>query len=98
MVVVLASAVLTVLLKAIGAMVLADRPLPEVGGRVMALLAPSLLSALVVTQAFSSGQRLTVDARTAGLVAAVVCVVLRAPLLVTVIVAAGVTAGLRLLI
>jgi branched-subunit amino acid transport protein len=97
MVVVLASALVTVLLKAAGAMVLAGRPLPEAGSRVMALLAPALLSALVVTQTFSSGPRLTVDARTAGLAAAAVCVVLRAPLLLTVVVAAAVTAALRAL-
>jgi hypothetical protein len=61
------------------------------------LLPVALLAALVAIQTFTNGQRLTVDARAAGLAAAVVALALRAPFLVVVITAAAVTAGLRAL-
>jgi hypothetical protein len=61
------------------------------------LLPVALLAALVAIQSFTDGARLTVDARAAGLAAAVVALVLRAPFLVVVITAAAVTAGLRAL-
>ena len=63
--------------------------------RVIALLAPALLAALVVTETFGLGGELQLDARAAGLLAAGVAVVLRASLIVTVLVAALTTAGLR---
>jgi hypothetical protein len=52
-----------------------------------------MLAALVVTNTFGGDRELVLDARAAGLAAAAVCVVLRAPLLLTVFVAA-VTAAL----
>jgi hypothetical protein len=55
---------------------------------VIALLAPALLAALVLTETFTHEQELTVDARAAGLGCAAVAVLMRAPLLVTVLVAA----------
>jgi branched-subunit amino acid transport protein len=61
------------------------------------LLPIALLAALVAIQTFTNGQRLVVDARAAGLAAAVVALALRAPFLVVVITAAAVTAGLRAL-
>jgi branched chain amino acid efflux pump len=58
----------------------------------------ALLAALVAVQSFASGQSLTIDpARLAGLGAAVVALLLRAPFLVVVIVAAGTAAVLRAL-
>jgi hypothetical protein len=45
----------------------------------------------------NAGPRLVLDARAAGLGAAGICVLIRAPLLATVVVAAVVTAGLRTL-
>ncbi len=47
-----------------------------------------LLSALVVANAFSSGQRLVLDARLASLVAAAIALKLRAPFLLVVVVGA----------
>lgn len=64
--------------------------------RVADLIPVALLSALVAVQAFSDGTELTVDARAAGLAAAVVALVLRAPFLVVVFVAAATAALLRL--
>jgi uncharacterized membrane protein len=57
----------------------------------------ALLMALVAVQTFAVGQTLVLDARAAGLAAAVVALLLRAPFLVVVLVAAGVAAGMRAL-
>ena len=58
----------------------------------------SLLAALVAVQTFAAGQSLAVDpARLAGLGAAVAALLLRAPFLVVIIVAAGTAAALRAL-
>jgi hypothetical protein len=46
-------------------------------------------------QTFSSGARLTVDARVAGLAVAAVALVLRAPFLVVVVLAAATAGGVR---
>jgi branched-subunit amino acid transport protein len=64
--------------------------------RVADLIPVALLSALVAVQVFADGTSLTVDARAAGLAAAVVALVLRAPFLVVVFVAAATAALLRL--
>ena len=61
--------------------------------RVADLLPVALLSALVAVQVFSDGPSLTLDARAAGLAAAVLALLLRAPFIVVVFVAA-LTAGL----
>ena len=63
--------------------------------RVTALLPIALLAALAAIQTFAVGTRLVVDARLAGVAAAVVALLLRAPLLVVVAVAAGTAAAVR---
>lgn len=63
--------------------------------RLTALLPIALLSALVAVQTFSIGTALQVDARLAGLAAAIIALVLRAPFLVVVLVAAVTAAVLR---
>ncbi len=70
-----------------------EHPLVE---RVADLIPVALLAALVAVQVFAEGTRLTVDARAAGLAAAVVALLLRAPFLVVVFVAAATAALLRL--
>src|SRR5918999_824877 len=65
------------------------RELPDAAFAVIGLLAPALLAALILTDTFAREQDLTVDARAAGLACAAVAVLLRAPLLVTVLVAAA---------
>jgi len=57
----------------------------------------ALLMALVAVQTFAVGQLLVIDARLAGLAAAVVALMLRAPFLVVVVVAAAVAGGMRAL-
>ena len=71
--------------------VLADRRVRRIG----TLLPVALLSALVATQTFTTGQELTLDARAAGLAVAAAAVLLRAPFLVVVVGAAGATALVR---
>jgi branched-subunit amino acid transport protein len=89
--------VATIALKGAGPLVLAGRSLPGWMRQAMPLLAPCLLAALVVGQTVASERVLTVDARAAGLGAAIVALLLRAPLLVVLVVAAGVAAGARAL-
>jgi hypothetical protein len=64
--------------------------------RVALLLPVALLAALTATQAFSTGRHLVVDARAAGLAAAGIALLLRAPFLAVVVAAAGTAALLRL--
>jgi uncharacterized membrane protein len=87
----------TIALKAAGPVLLGGRPLPPRASGLLAMLAPALLAALVVTQAFADGRHLVLDARAAGLGAAAVAIALRAPLLAVVVVAAVATALVRLL-
>ena len=85
----------TVALKAAGPVLAGGRELPRGSARVVDLLAPALLAALVATQAFASRESLVLDERGAGLVAAGVAILLKAPLLVVVLVAAATAATLR---
>ena len=64
--------------------------------RGVVLLPLALLSALVVVQTFASGSELVLDARAAALAVAAVAIVLRAPFLVVVGLAALTAALLRL--
>ena len=92
-----ALAVATAAIKAAGPLTLGGRPLPRPMLMVIALLGPALLAALVVTQTFADENDLVIDARAPGLGAAALAVALRAPLLVTIVAAALVTAGVRAL-
>jgi len=66
--------------------------------RVTAMLPIALLSALVAVQTFTvGGGGLTLDARAAGVAVAVSALLLRAPFLVVVILAAATAASLRAL-
>ena len=85
----------TVAIKAAGPLLVGDRELPASAYAVISLLAPALLTALIVTDTFAREQDLTVDARAAGLACAGVAVALRAPLLLTVLVAAVGAAAVR---
>jgi branched-subunit amino acid transport protein len=74
-----------------------ERALHHPRARRFAELVPvALLAALTVVQVATSGQAIVVDpARLAGLGAAVVALLARAPFLVVIVVAAGTTALLR---
>ena len=85
----------TILIKATGPVLLGGRDLPPRLVGVVELLAPAVLAALVVTQVFANERVLVVDSRLVGLAAGAVAVVARAPLIVTVVVAAVATALVR---
>jgi branched-subunit amino acid transport protein len=96
----IAIGVLTVVcfvIKAVGPVALGGRDLPRAAERLIVLLPAALLTALVVVQTFASGRELALDARAAGVAAAVVAVALRASVLVVLLVAAVTAAGVRAL-
>jgi branched-subunit amino acid transport protein len=87
--------VATVLFKAAGPVFVGTRELPERVRLVVDLLAPVLLASLVVTQTFGGDGEIAVDARVPGVAAGVAAILLRAPLVLAMAVAAVVTASLR---
>lgn len=86
----------TVALKATGPVLLGGRAIPEAVAGVVELLAPVLLTALVVTQTVGGDNELVLDARLAGVGAGAVAIAARAPLPAVVVVAAAATALARL--
>ena len=86
----------TVALKAAGPLLLGGHQLPAGVLGATQLLAPALLAALVMTQAVAGPDGLTVDQRSLGLAAALVALLLRAPMLVVIGAAAATTALARL--
>ena len=95
--VVLVVGVATVAMKGFGPVVLGGRPLPGRAAGPLELLAPALLAALVLTQTVGGDRTVEVDERLLGVAAAGVALLLRAPTLVVVVVAAAVTALARLM-
>ncbi|MGZ4253622.1 MAG: AzlD domain-containing protein [Solirubrobacteraceae bacterium] len=88
----------TAAIKAFGPVVFGGRELPRVLARVIPMLAPALLTALVGTETVSGpGRSIVIDARSGGLAVAAIAIALRAPLIVVVISAAAATALLRAL-
>ncbi|AXE23292.1 AzlD domain-containing protein [Streptomyces globosus] len=71
-----------------------ERPLVR---RLAGLLPVALLAALTAQQTFGAGQQVVLDARAAGLAAAGIALLLRAPFLLVVGAAVAVTAGVRAL-
>jgi branched-subunit amino acid transport protein len=92
-----ACALITAAIKAAGPVALGGRELPAPFTRVVALLAPALLAALVLTSALADGRHLAAGADTAGVAVAGVLLWRGGPLVLAVVVAAGVTALLRAL-
>jgi branched-subunit amino acid transport protein len=88
----------TIAIKGAGPVLLGGKPLPERLGRVIGLLAPALLAALVAINTFGDERALVLDERALGVGAAVVAIWLKAPPLVVVVVAAAVTAVARALL
>jgi branched-subunit amino acid transport protein len=88
--------VMTAAIKAFGPVVFGGRDLPRLLARVIPMLAPALLTALVITETVSgAGHSLVIDARLGGLAVAGAAIALRAPLVVVVLSAAAATALLR---
>lgn len=91
------TSVITALIKAAGPVVLGGRYLPPRIMGVIALLPPVLLAALVVTSMLAQGQRLQVDASTAGVAVGGLLLWRGHHLVLAVIVASVITAALRAL-
>jgi branched-subunit amino acid transport protein len=90
--------VATIAIKGAGPVLLGGKPLPPRIGRVIGLLAPALLAALVAISTFGGDRELVLDERAVGVGAAAVAVALKAPPLLVVVVAAVVTAATRALV
>jgi uncharacterized membrane protein len=84
-------------LKAVGPLAVGGRSLGPRTTAVLELLPVPLLAALIVLQTFTTGHRIVLDARAAGLAAAALAVAARAPFIVVVVVATAVTAAVRAL-
>jgi uncharacterized membrane protein len=88
----------TALLKASGPLVLGELRPPDRALNVIACVAPAVLTSLIVYQTFGDHPSgLTVDARIVGLGVAAVALAARAPMLLTVLLAAVATALTRAL-
>jgi hypothetical protein len=82
-------------IKAAGPVLVGGRELPPRAIGVIALLAPALLSALVITETFGGDRHLVLDERAIGVAVAALALALRAPVLVAVALAAAATALVR---
>ena len=96
-VVVLVVGALTLAFKAAGPVFLGSRELPGRVRSVVALIAPVMLTALVVTQTLAADDSIVVDARVPGVAAAAVSIWRGAPVAVAMAIAASVTALLRVM-
>ena len=81
--------------KVTGLVVLGGRTLPTVLERCLALIPAAVITALVVKDTLTLGQDVVIDARAAGIVAAVVAAWRKAPLIVVIVLGAVVTALVR---
>ena len=95
---VVALAVTTALIRASGPVLLGGRDLPRLFRRVIVLVAPALLAALVVTQTLSDADGLVLDERAGGVAAAGLVLLGRDSLLLAMAVAVAVTATARLIL
>lgn len=87
----------TYVLKATGPVLLGGRELPPAMARTADLLPPALLAALVAVQGLTADGRWSVDARAAGVAAALVVAARRGSFLAIVAAAMLVTAAVRAL-
>ena len=88
----------TIAFRAAGPVAVGGRNLPPAVVRVISLLAPALLAALVVVETFGGeGRSLTLDARAAGLAVAGAILVATDSLVGAMLSAAGATALVRLI-
>jgi branched-subunit amino acid transport protein len=88
----------TAMIRASGPVALGGRELPARAIGVIALLAPALLTALVVTETFrGEGSELTIDARAVGIAGAAGVLAFRGGIVLAGLVAMALTAGARAL-
>ena len=92
---VVAVALASAAIKAAGPVLVGGRELSPRAVAVVALLAPALLAALVVSETFGEDRHLVLDERAVGAAVAAIALALRAPVLVAVALAAATTALTR---
>ncbi len=92
---ILAVALASAAIKAAGPVLVGGRELPPRAVAVIALLAPALLAALVVTETFGDDGHLVLDERAVGVAVAAAALALRAPMLLAIALAAVTTALVR---
>lgn len=93
-----ALAVTTAMIRASGPLAIGNREIPERFNRVIDLLGPALLTALIVTQTLGGDRSIEVNANIAGVAAAgVVLLRRRSAVLSAIVIAALVTALVRAL-
>lgn len=90
-------ALVTAAIKAAGPVALGGRELPTWFTSVVILLSPALLAALVATQALAEGDRIALDADTAGVAAGGLAMWRTESIVACVVAAAAVTAAVRAL-
>jgi len=93
---IVACAAITAAIKAAGPVALGGRELPSWFSSIVAMMAPALFAALVVTQALADGEEWAVGADTAGVAVAAVAAWRGLSAIGVVFLAAAVTALLRL--
>jgi len=82
-------------IKAAGPVLLGGRDLPPLAVALVAMLAPALLTALVVSETFGEEGHLAIDERALGVAVAGVAIALRAPMLLVITLAVIATALAR---
>ena len=92
---IVAVALASAAIKAAGPVLVGGRELPPRAVAVIALLAPALLAALVVTETFGEDGHLVLDERAVGVAVAAAALALRAPMLLAIALAAATTALVR---
>lgn len=92
---ILAVALVSAALRAAGPMLVGGRELPPSVNAVIAMLVPTVLTALVVTETFGKDGRLVLDEKAIGVSVAALALALRAPVLLAVVLAVVVTALIR---
>ena len=90
-----AVAIVNAAIKAAGPMLVGGRDLPPRIVSVIALLAPALLTALVITETFSEDRHYVLYEKALGVTVAGIALALRAPVLLAVALAALTTALIR---
>jgi uncharacterized membrane protein len=94
-VVIVAVALASAAIKAAGPVLVGGRELLQRATAVVALLAPALLAALVVSETFGEDRHLVLDERALGVAIAAIALALRGPVLLAVALAAATTALVR---
>jgi branched-subunit amino acid transport protein len=83
--------------KVLGMVIIGGRALPARLERCLALIPAAVVAALIAGDTVATGHHLQVDARLAGVGAAVVAASRKLPVVVVIVIGAAVTAGIRLL-